>query len=92
MSSLVGHEQGKAIVEEYDKKSLFSMLLMCHYHLHPLVEYERGIVDQRVEEDSSLDIFEMTTNISELAMELINRELLIFKRYQVHVKNIKCQL
>jgi hypothetical protein len=65
---------------------------MCHYHLHPLVEYERGIVDQRVEEDSSLDIFEMTTNISELAIELINRELLIFKHYQVHVKNIKCQL
>jgi hypothetical protein len=65
---------------------------MCHYHLHPLVEYERGIVDQRVEEDSSLDIFEMTTNISELAIELINRELLIFKHYQVNVKNIKCQL
>ncbi len=69
MSSLVGDEQGKAIVEEHDIKSLFSMLLMCHYHLYALDEYERGIVDQRVEEDSSLDIFEMTTNISELAMD-----------------------
>jgi hypothetical protein len=59
MSSLVGHEQGKAIVEENDKKSLCSMLLMCHYHLHPLAEDERGIVDQRVEKDSSLDSFEM---------------------------------
>jgi hypothetical protein len=92
MSSLVGHEQGKAIVEEYDVKSLFSMLLMCHYHVHPLDEYERGIVDQRVEEDGTLNIFEMTTNISELATELINRELLIFKCYHVVVKNIKCQL
>jgi hypothetical protein len=31
----------------------------------------------------------MTTNISELATKLINRVLLIFKRYQVDVKNIK---
>jgi hypothetical protein len=55
-----------------------------------IIKDERCIVDQRVEEDSSLDIFEMTTNISELATKLINRELLIFKRYQVDVKNIKC--
>ncbi len=61
MSSLVGHKQGKAIVEKYDTKSLFFIFLMCHYHLHPLVEYERGIVDQKVEEDSSLDVFEMIT-------------------------------
>jgi hypothetical protein len=63
--SLIGHEQGKAIVEEYDKKSLFPMLLKCYYHLHPLVESERGVVDQRVEEDMSLDIFEMTTQMSQ---------------------------
>jgi hypothetical protein len=30
--------------------------------LHPLVEYERGVVDERVEEDKSFHIFEMTTN------------------------------
>jgi len=57
MSSLIGHEQGKVIVEEYDKKSLFPMFLKCYYHLHPLVETKRGVVDQRVEEDKSLDIF-----------------------------------
>ncbi len=27
------------------------MFLKCYYHLHPLVESERGVVDQRVEED-----------------------------------------
>jgi hypothetical protein len=32
------------------------------------------------------DIFDMTTNTSELAMELINREPMIFKRYEVDVK------
>jgi hypothetical protein len=92
VSSIIGHEQGKAIVEEYDKKSLFSMLLKCYYHLHPLVEYERGVVDQRVEKDRSLDIFEMTTNTSEPTIKLVNKELLIFRRYQVNVKDIKCPL
>jgi hypothetical protein len=41
------------------------MLIKCYYHLYPLVEYERGVVDQRVEEDMNFDIFEMITNISE---------------------------
>jgi hypothetical protein len=48
-----------------------------------LVEFERGVVDQRVKEDNNLDIltndiFEIA-NISELTMELINKKLLIFK-------------
>jgi hypothetical protein len=79
--SLIGHEQGKAIVEKYDNLKKIPMLLKCYYHLHPLVEYERGVVDQRVEKDMSLDIFEMTTNTNEPTMELVNRELLILKHY-----------
>ncbi len=92
VSSLIGREQEKAIAEEYDKKNLFPMLLKCYYHLHPLVEYERGVVDESVEKDMSLDIFEMTTYISEPTTKLVNRELLIFRHYQVDVKNIKCPL
>ncbi len=57
------------------------MLLKCYYHLHPLVEFEKGVVDQRVEEDRSLDILEMTTSTSELTRKLVNKELLIFRRY-----------
>jgi hypothetical protein len=34
----------------------------------------------------------MTTSTSEPTMELVNRELLIFKRYQMDVKDIKCPL
>ncbi len=60
-------------------KCFFLMLLKCCYHLHPLVEFERGVVDQRVEEDRSLDIFEMTTNTNVPIMKLVNKELLIFK-------------
>jgi len=40
----------------------------------------------------SLDIFEMTTYISEPTTKLVNRELLIFRHYQVDVKDIKCPL
>jgi hypothetical protein len=35
--------------------------------LHPLVEFEKGIVDQGVENDSSLNICKMT-----IGMDLIN--------------------
>jgi hypothetical protein len=55
------------------KKKVFPMLLKCHYHLHPLVEFERGVVDQKVEKDNSLDIFEMTTSTNEPTTKLTNR-------------------
>jgi hypothetical protein len=37
ISSFVGKEQGVALVEEYDRKSLYPMLVKCHEHLHLLV-------------------------------------------------------
>jgi len=82
ISSFVGREQGDAFVEEYDKKSLYSMLVKCHEHLHPLVRLDTNCVDQ--------DIFEQTVSTNELAKELVKRELLVFRRYQMDVKNIKC--
>jgi hypothetical protein len=39
-----------------------------------LVESEKGVIDPRVEEDMSLDIFEMT-NTNDPTMELVNRKL-----------------
>jgi hypothetical protein len=57
-----------------------------------LVESKRHVVDQRVEKDMSLDIFKMNASTSELTRELVDRELLIFKHYQVNVKDIKCPL
>ncbi len=70
----------------------FFMLIKCYYRLHLLIEFKRGVVDQRVEEEMSLDIFEIIIDTSELAIELVNKELLIFRCYQVNVKNIKCPL
>jgi hypothetical protein len=39
-----------------------------------------------------LDIFEQTTSTSEPIKELVKRELLVFKKYQLDVKDIKYPL
>jgi hypothetical protein len=66
VSSFVGREQGVALVEEYDRKSLYPMLVKCHEHLHPLVRLNRNCVDQDIfEQDCSLDIFEQIASTSE---------------------------
>ncbi len=46
ISSFVGKEQGVVLVEKYDKKSLYPMLIKCHEHLHPLVRSNRHFVNQ----------------------------------------------
>jgi hypothetical protein len=56
----------KAVVEEYDRRSLFPMLFECHYHLHPFAKSKKGVIDQRVEEDNRLDMFKMTANTNDL--------------------------
>jgi hypothetical protein len=47
---------------------------------------------KRVEEENNLDVFEMIISINEITTKLVNMKLLIFKHYQVDVKNIKCPL
>jgi hypothetical protein len=56
--SFIGRKQCVAIVEEYDIKSLYPMLLKCHHHLHLLAKSESDFVNIGVDEDYSLDIFE----------------------------------
>jgi hypothetical protein len=47
------------------------MFFKCHYHLHHLAKFERGVVDGKVEEDKKLDTLDMTINANELTMKLI---------------------
>jgi hypothetical protein len=49
-----------------------------------------GCVDQIGDEDSNLDIFQQTTCTNEPSKELVTRELLIFRCYQMNPKDIKC--
>jgi hypothetical protein len=39
-----------------------------------------------------LDIFEQIASTNEPMEELVKRELLVFRRYQLDVKDIKCPL
>jgi hypothetical protein len=48
VSSFVGREQGVVLVEEYDRKTLYPMLVKCHEHLHPLVRLNKNWVDQNI--------------------------------------------
>jgi hypothetical protein len=74
VSSFVRMEQGVALVEEYDRKSLYPILVKCHEHLHFLVRSKRNFVDHNIfDEDCNLDTFEQTINTSELAKELVER-------------------
>jgi hypothetical protein len=50
------------------------------------------VANMQIDEESSLDIFEMSIRTSEPTKEVVNKELLIFKRFQVDVKDIKCPL
>jgi hypothetical protein len=45
VSSFVGREQGVVLVEEYDRKSLYTMLVKCHEHLHPFVRLDNFFVN-----------------------------------------------
>jgi hypothetical protein len=54
---------------------------------------EFGIMENSLnDENSCFDIFEMISHTNELINELVNKELLMFQRYQIDVKDIKCYL
>jgi hypothetical protein len=89
--SFVGRKEGVNIVDEYDRRTLYPMFLKCYHHLHPMKKIVECVY-QTGDEDSSLDIFQQTTSTSEPSKELVTKELLIFKHYQVDPKNIKCPL
>jgi hypothetical protein len=66
------------------------MLVKCHEHLHPLARLKTNSTNHNFfYQDCNLDIFEQIVNTSELVEEFVKRELLIFKRYQLDVKDIK---
>jgi hypothetical protein len=48
VSSFVGREQGVVLVDKYDRKPLYLMLVKCHEHLHLLVKSKSNYVDQDI--------------------------------------------
>ncbi len=78
-------------MEEYDQQSLIPMFLRCYHILHPMAKF-RPIANMQIDEESNLDIFEMYAKTNEPTKEVVNKELLMFKRFQMDVKDIKCLL
>ncbi len=65
VSFFIGREQGIAIVQVYDERSLYLMFLKCYHHLQPMVGSEKEFIEQIVDANYNLNIFEMATRISE---------------------------
>jgi hypothetical protein len=68
------------------------MLLRSYHHLHPLFKIESSFVNKFDENNSLVNIFEMVVGTNEPAKELVNRELMIIHKFQVHAKDIKWPL
>jgi hypothetical protein len=88
VSSYVGKKQGLPIVEEYDKKALYPMLVKSYNHLHLIGDVASSSTKQDANKNYGLNIFQMTNNSIETAKEIIPRELLDFRRFHVDVKDI----
>ncbi len=68
------------------------MLLKCCHRLHLVEDCDVEFTEHRSYEDNNLDIFEMIVTRSELVIELVKRKLLVFRRFQVDFKKMKCLL
>jgi hypothetical protein len=92
VSLFIDCEQDIVIVEEYNNKIVYPMLVKCYHHLHPLIDNGSIFTKENIVEICNLDIFEMTTNTNELAKELINKQRVVdIQNYQVK-EIIKCLL
>ncbi len=77
------------VVNEYDRRTLYPMILKCYHHLQPMTK-SIGCVDQIIDKDYSLDIFQQIASTNEPTHELVTRELLIFRHYLMDPKDVKC--
>jgi hypothetical protein len=66
--------------------------MKSYYHLHPLIKSDNDFVDMKVDDDINLYIFQITTGNTKSTKKLVKRELLVFRCYQVDLKEIKCPL
>ncbi len=55
--SFVNYEEGMNIVKEYERQSLYLMLLKCYQYLHLIVKFKVGCLNQVTYTYFNLDIF-----------------------------------
>jgi hypothetical protein len=66
------------------------MVLKTHQFLQPLANF-KSVAKRASDEDSNLDIFEMTLETSGHSKNLVRRKLDFVKRYH-DIKDMKCPL
>ncbi len=79
----IGREEGVNIVEKYDRQSLYPMLLKFYHYLHSKAKSKVGCAYQIRHAKSDLNIFEQSPSTNEPTIELVIKEMLIFRHYQV---------
>ncbi len=57
ISYFIGCEWGVNIVKEYDKQSLYHMLLKCQHYLQLMAKSKVGCANQTTDANFDLDIF-----------------------------------
>lgn len=62
------------IVEGYVKRSLYSMFMKCHNHVHLVLECEVGCAYPIVEEDCNLDIFKQIIITNEPEKKFVTKK------------------
>jgi hypothetical protein len=62
--------------------------MKCYYHFYPSIESNNDFANYRVDDDNSLDIFQITRGNTEPTKDLVQRKLLVFQHYQMDVKEI----
>jgi hypothetical protein len=80
VSFVIGEEHGVSIVEEYDKRSLFLMLLKCYHILYLMAKFG-PMTNMQIDGESIFDIFEMSARTNEPTKELMNKEFQMFRRF-----------
>ncbi len=86
VSSYVSMEQGVSIIEEYDRKTLYPMLVKSYNHLHPIVD---GGNSNSTDQDYGLDICQMMNSNTKIVKEIVTKELLDFRGCHMDLKEIK---
>jgi hypothetical protein len=70
---------------------LIPMLLKCSHIFHPMAKFG-PVANMQTNEECNLNIFRIFIGTNKPTKEVVNKELQMFKRFQVDVKDIKCPL
>jgi hypothetical protein len=88
--TFIGKELGVGVVKDYDKKALFFLLLKTYQFLH-LLANSSSMAKRASDEDSNIDILEMSLRTIETSKEVVKQEVNLFHRYS-NIKDIRYPL